>query len=163
MPAISGQPVPNRLAGHDPTALALVVQTAATRGIEIQDKLPSTPLRVNANTDEMQQVFLNLLINARDAMEGGGKLTVQSRTNNDKYIIRFIDSGPGILPQLIPRIFEPFFSTKEPGKGTGLGLSVCYGIMKHHKGSITFSNVESGGCFELTMPLYKDTETNDNN
>ena len=68
-------------------------------------------------------------------------------------LIEFCDTGPGISPDIIPHIFEPFFTTKEPGSGTGLGLSVCYGIMKRHRGSITFKNVESGGCFEVELPL----------
>ena len=130
--------------------------------VELIREFTGTVPLVRGEVQSLKQVFLNLLINARDAMEGGGKLTIQSKSENENYIIHFVDSGPGISPQLIPKIFEPFFSTKEPGKGTGLGLSVCYGIMKHHKGSITFSNVESGGCFELKMPLYKDSESDDN-
>ncbi|HKK21871.1 MAG TPA: ATP-binding protein, partial [candidate division Zixibacteria bacterium] len=64
-----------------------------------------------------------------------------------------------IPPEIIPRIFEPFFTTKRPGQGTGLGLSVCYGIIKKHSGSISFRNVEKGGCFEIRLPIETSTRT----
>jgi len=116
---------------------------------------------VDGSPDNLRQVFLNLIINARDAMAGGGVLTVTVSERSRNVFIEFCDTGPGIPPDIIPRIFEPFFTTKEPGAGTGLGLSVCYGIMKRHCGSITFKNLELGGCFEVELPLAAGSNQHD--
>lgn len=121
--------------------------------VELIRELSGLKPIVLGDEQSLKQVFLNLLINARDAMPDGGRLIVRTKVEGDNLVISFLDNGPGISPQVIPRIFEPFFSTKEPGKGTGLGLSVCYGIIKHHRGSITFNNVEAGGCFRISLPL----------
>lgn len=107
---------------------------------------------VSGSPDSLKQVFLNLVINARDAMADGGELTVSIRHDDSTVTVQFCDTGPGIPPEIIPRIFEPYFSTKEPGQGTGLGLSVCYSIIKAHNGSITFRNNEPGGCFTVMLP-----------
>ncbi len=114
---------------------------------------PNTP-EIEISPESVKQVFLNLIINAYDAMPKGGQLEVSITPHKDDVSIQFSDTGPGIPPELIPRIFEPFFTTKDPAKGTGLGLSVCYGIIKKHNGSITFYNQEIGGCFEIRLP-YK--------
>lgn len=108
---------------------------------------------INGSMESLRQVFVNLIINARDAMPDGGELIIEIATDEKNLIVRLRDSGPGIPPDLIPRIFEPFFTTKQAGQGTGLGLSVCYGIIKSHKGSISFKNADPGGCFEVTLPL----------
>ena len=86
-------------------------------------------------------------------MPDGGTLEISVETIENDLSIRFSDSGPGIPIDLLPRIFEPFFSTKDSDKGSGLGLSVCYGIIKKHMGSITYRNTESGGCFEILLPI----------
>jgi len=109
--------------------------------------------KINGSADNLKQVFLNIIINACDAMPSGGKLRVKIRIEGDEMIITFCDTGLGIKPENIPRIFEPFYTTKEPGKGTGLGLSVCYGIIKRHGGSITYKNTDDGGCFEIKLPV----------
>ena len=142
-------------------ALTLVVQSAATRGIEIQDKLPSTPLRVNANTDEMQQVFLNLLLNALDAMPRGGRLTVtashEAGTLSDGrpcLLASVMDDGVGIEAAVCERVFEPFFTTKGPGKGTGLGLSICQGLIRSHGGEIELASRSGQGTrVSIRLPL----------
>jgi signal transduction histidine kinase len=108
---------------------------------------------VMASSENLKQVFLNIIINAYDAMENGGTLGISIKQDKDQLLINICDTGPGIPPELIPRIFEPFFTTKEQGKGTGLGLSVCYGIIKSHNGSIIFENTDEGGCFEIRLPI----------
>ncbi|MBD3403721.1 GAF domain-containing protein [candidate division GN15 bacterium] len=114
--------------------------------------------QLRAAPEGLKQVFLNLIINARDAMPNGGKLMVRVAEENGRVRIRFADTGTGIAPEHIPHIFEPFFTTKDSGEGTGLGLSVCYGIIKNHGGSITFRNLEPGGEFSIDLPAG-DTKT----
>lgn len=103
--------------------------------------------------DNLKQVFMNIIINARDAMPDGGELRVSLVRQGSEAVIDFCDTGPGIPAEIVPRIFDPFFTTKEPGQGTGLGLSVCYGIIKAHGGTISFRNTKPGGCFEIRLPL----------
>ena len=117
--------------------------------------------QIKGSAESLKQVFLNLIINARDAMSEGGTLTVQVAQEKESLAIRFVDTGPGIPTEIIPRIFEPFFTTKEQGAGTGLGLSVCYGIIKNHNGSIRFRNMNPGSCFEIMLPLTAADKPND--
>ena len=125
----------------------------------IESSFDSQVPEIEVSPESIKQVFLNLIINAYDAMPNGGKLKVSITTLKSDISIKFSDTGPGIPPEMIPRIFEPFFSTKDPTKGTGLGLSVCYGIIKKHNGSITFYNQEIGGCFEIKFPLINEDRT----
>ena len=105
-------------------------------------------------------MFLNLFLNAKDAMVGGGKLTVAT-SNGDFVSVRVSDTGSGIAPEHIQRIYDPFFTTKTAPKegqsrGTGLGLSVTYGIIQEHAGKIRVeSNPESGTTFALDFPLSR--------
>jgi signal transduction histidine kinase len=120
--------------------------------LDLQRDVPS----VKGNPGKLQQVFLNLVLNARDAMDGGGTLTV--RTNHDGNTIRVevADTGAGIPAEHLPRIYDPFFTTKAARKGTGLGLSVTYGIVQEHGGSIEVrSQVGQGTTFELQFPLAR--------
>lgn len=132
---------------------ALMQKPLASSDIRLTVKLAEAPLFVRASSDSLKQVFLNVLVNARDAMTTGGSLEIRVSQEGTQALVEFEDSGPGIAPDLIPKIFEPFFTTKESTKGTGLGLSVCYGIMKTHNGSISFRNTETGGCFTVQLPL----------
>ena len=106
---------------------------------------------------EMQQVFLNLVNNALDAMEKtGGILKISSLVEYDFIIIKFADNGPGIPAANINRIFDPFFTTKPVGKGTGLGLAICYGIIKKMGGDIIVtSTMEEGATFTVRIPISK--------
>ncbi len=133
--------------------LGLVDRQLASHDIKVETHLDARNPIIIGSSENLKQVFLNLIINARDAMKTGGKLTVTTTVSEHEVVTRCCDSGPGIPAEIIPRIFEPFFTTKEPGEGTGLGLSVCYGIIKAHNGSIEFRNLDKGGCFIIRLPL----------
>jgi signal transduction histidine kinase len=108
------------------------------------------------NAGKLQQVFLNLLVNARDAMPEGGELRILTDTMDSKVEIIVQDSGIGISSENIKKIYDPFFTTKAAGKGTGLGLSVTYGIVQEHGGTITVdSRPGKGTSFKLELPLIK--------
>ncbi|MBP1654680.1 MAG: histidine kinase, partial [Bacteroidetes bacterium] len=116
-------------------------------GVMLESRLPALPLTVNADPKLLQQVFLNLLINAAEAVEPGG--TVRVETDEDSsggfVQVKVIDNGKGIPKEHINRVFEPFFTTKGTGKGTGLGLSVSAGIVHKHDGAIDIESEEGAG------------------
>ncbi|KKL57749.1 hypothetical protein LCGC14_2232290, partial [marine sediment metagenome] len=104
--------------------------------------------------EKLLQVFLNIIFNAADSINGEGKVTITSKLKNNSVIIQFEDTGPGIKEHLLSRIFEPFFTTKEVGEGMGLGLSVSYGIVQKMGGMIMASNRKGGGSvFTVKIPL----------
>jgi two-component system NtrC family sensor kinase len=106
----------------------------------------------------MQQVFANVILNAGDAMEGNGRLSITTSVSPDNYHIQieFADTGHGIEPKNLEKIFEPFFTTKQVGKGTGLGLAVSYGIITRHQGTIDVkSSPGSGSVFIIRLPINK--------
>jgi signal transduction histidine kinase len=116
-------------------------------------------LWINADGVQIEQVLLNLLINARQAMMGkGGSLTVKASTDGGEVQIQVIDTGPGIPENLLPKIFQPFFTTKgtarkDESRGTGLGLAICKDIIEHHKGRIMVeSQVGRGTTFSVFLP-----------
>ena len=121
---------------------------------DIQEDLP--PIKVSPT--ELQQVLLNLMNNALDAMEkSGGTLSVSARREDDNFVIEVSDTGPGIPEDALSQIFDPFFTTKPGGKGTGLGLSICYGIIKKMGGEITVeSAVNEGTTFFISLPVKAD-------
>jgi signal transduction histidine kinase len=103
---------------------------------------------------KLQQVFLNLFLNARDAMPRGGWLTIATSAGGGGATIEISDTGSGIPADHLSRIYDPFFTTKDLGKGTGLGLSITYGIVQEHAGTITCESVVGKGTrFVLTLPL----------
>ena len=124
------------------------------RGSRIQvrrDMAPTAPIR--GFEYQLQQVFLNLFLNARDAMPKGGWLSVSSAVRGDVVTVEIADTGSGIPSEHISRIYDPFFTTKADGRGTGLGLSVTYGIVQEHLGSLTCESVVGQGTrFTLTLP-----------
>ncbi len=123
-------------------------------GIHIQSDFLAELPPVHGNAGKLQQVFLNLFLNARDAMSSGGTLEVRTWTEGAGVKVEVGDTGPGIAPEHIHRIYDPFFTTKVARKGTGLGLSVSYGIIQEHGGSIEVSNRRSGGAvFRLELPV----------
>jgi PAS domain S-box-containing protein len=108
------------------------------------------------NPDKMQQVFLNIILNAIDAMPNGGTLTVSVNKTGSFVEISFSDTGVGIEEGMLNRIFDPFFTTKQIGKGTGMGLSICYGIIKEHDGTISVkSRKGEGTTFTLKLPVER--------
>jgi signal transduction histidine kinase len=133
--------------------LQLMERQLEKNGIRVRRDFDKTLPAIDGAAENLKQVFLNILINACDAMPSGGTLQANLRRDNNHVIATFIDSGPGIAAEVVPHIFEPFFTTKEQGKGTGLGLSVCYGIVRKHNGTITFTNMHPGSCFEIRVPI----------
>jgi len=114
---------------------------------------------ITGNAGQLQQVFLNLIMNARQAMEGkkGAELRILASGKEDGVILRFEDNGCGIPPENISKVFDPFFTTKAVGKGTGLGLSVSYGIIKAHHGIISVeSRAGIGTAFIISLPVCKE-------
>lgn len=113
------------------------------------------PVVLGSNT-RLQQVFLNLFMNARDAMPNGGMLEVRTAAYNGSVEVEVTDTGVGIRPEHLHRIFDPFFTTKASGRGTGLGLSVSYGIVKEHAGKLEVrSTAEKGTSFRLEFPVAR--------
>ena len=126
--------------------------------ITVEEQMAGELGAVRGNAGKLQQVFLNLFLNARDSMEDGGKLTVVTSTNEATARVEIIDSGCGIAEKNLARIYDPFFTTKGAKKGTGLGLSITYGIVKEHGGSIgVLSQPGQGTRFQLDFPLVRKT------
>jgi two-component system, NtrC family, sensor kinase len=122
--------------------------------IKIRRELWAAPVPVAGIEHQLQQVFLNLFLNARDAMPSGGWLTASTRIEDGQVVAEVADTGSGIPPEHLARIYDPFFTTKAIGRGTGLGLSITYGIVHEHDGSIRCdSAVGQGTRFTLTLPL----------
>ena len=136
--------------------LSLVAHPLKASQIQVVKQLgePLPPVRGSAN--KLQQVFLNLFLNARDAMPSGGMLEVRTAAHNGSVEIEVADTGAGIAREHLHRIFDPFFTTKASGRGTGLGLSVSYGIVKEHAGKIDVrSTPGKGTSFHVEFPAVK--------
>ncbi|HEV3026204.1 MAG TPA: ATP-binding protein [Planctomycetota bacterium] len=118
--------------------------------LKIETVLGDVP-RVQADPGQLLQVFLSILVNAADAIQGGGRITVKSRADRDVQVV-VTDTGGGIPAENLKKVFEPFFTTKEPGQGTGLGLSLSYGIVKQMGGSIDLKSKVGEGT-EVTIAL----------
>ena len=149
---------------YEPVAVKQVVQRAISlireqlrfRQIEVVLHFPAEDVIVTGNPIQLEQVFLNLLTNARDAMTDAKHkvITITCISTANMVEISFCDTGPGIPAELKQRIFDPFFTTKEVGAGTGLGLSITYGIVKEHQGTIMVGDLPcEGACFLLQLPL----------
>lgn len=135
-------------------SLSFLSSQLRRNGIELELQLAGDLPPLNMNPDQLQQVVVNVVLNAVDAMPDGGRLVVASSHVNRHIQVTFEDTGIGIAPDQIDKIFLPFFTTKEVGKGTGLGLSISYGIVKDHGGDIQVtSQVGRGSTFSLTLPL----------
>jgi signal transduction histidine kinase len=119
---------------------------------------PALPLII-VDPSQIERVFLNLIINAAEAMQGTGTLTITTRVDslNHNLDIDVQDTGPGISPENIGKIFDPFFTTKETGHGVGLGLAISYGIVEEHQGTLTVrSNLGEGTIFMVSLPLAEE-------
>jgi signal transduction histidine kinase len=149
-------------------SLTRMLERILDRRVELRLDLHPDPVKTSADPGMLDQVLMNLVLNARDAMPGGGQLVVgtslrwvteaEAEANPDAapgpYVaLTVADTGEGIPSEILPRIFEPFYSSKEPGKGTGLGLASVFGIVKRHAGWITVeSEVGKGARFEVILP-----------
>ena len=137
-------------------ALDLMGEQLRLADIEVVTELPENCSFIMGHTIQMEQVILNLLTNARDALaesDGESKITLRVFEGNKGVHITAEDTGGGIPADILPRIFEPFYTTKEMGKGTGLGLSVSYGIVRDMNGTIDAENIENGARFRVTLPF----------
>ncbi|MCF6289476.1 MAG: ATP-binding protein [Desulfobacterales bacterium] len=142
--------------------MILMGERMRRHNIDLRLDTPSDLPLVRGNANKLEQVFINLLQNAMDAMEleQSGKVMVEMfRDGSHRVTTTFSDSGPGISTELQGKIFEPFFTTKEVDKGTGLGLAIVYGIIREHHGSIRYEPVPGGaGRFVFTLPVAAGTE-----
>lgn len=139
--------------------IALVQGMAESSAVRVVEEYPETPVMVNMDHDEIKQVFINIAYNALQAMPSGGEFRVRlSMVRDYQVVVEFGDTGVGIAPENLDKIFEPFFSTKENGDGTGLGLSISYRIIQNHGGTVeAASQVGQGTVFRVTLPLYQKT------
>ena len=151
---------------REPVAIAQVIQSALSlmreqlrlRQINVELHFPAEDVIVIGNAIQIEQVFINLLSNARDALVNADNkvITITCSIKADKVHITVSDTGPGIPNGLEQRIFDPFFTTKEVGAGTGLGLSITYGIIKEHQGTIAVENLPGeGALFLIELPLKR--------
>jgi two-component system, NtrC family, sensor kinase len=140
--------------------LALVRNQATFQNIAIRTELDPKLPYVQADADQMRQVFLNIILNAADAMSQGGALNIRSffEPKSNQVMLRISDTGPGIPVEIQSKLFEPFFTTKKTG--TGLGLAIAYGIMERHKGSLKVESSPGHGT-KVTVILSGDLTTND--
>jgi signal transduction histidine kinase len=139
--------------------VAIVRHDFQNNKVSIATNLASTLPTIPGNANYLQQVFLNLLINARDAMPEGGRVDVSTETKGFRVLVHVADTGTGIPKEVIEKIFTPFFTTKEAGKGTGLGLSICSKIISQHKGEIKVqSSTEMGTTFSVSLPVRRTVE-----
>jgi two-component system, cell cycle sensor histidine kinase and response regulator CckA len=133
--------------------VSILIRRLIGDSIELVTELASLPLPVVGDRSQLEQVLLNLAVNARDAMPVGGRLIVRTAGNESTVFVIVTDNGTGIPPELVDRIFEPFFTTKEVGKGTGLGLSTAYGIVKQSRGDIqVLTELGKGTVFTISLP-----------
>lgn len=146
------------------TVLSVLYNTLFIHNIKVVKNFEKDLPRVLGNFEELEQVFFNIINNAKDAMKNGGTLTITTKKIDGWIEIVISDTGCGIKPEHRHKIFDPFFTTKEPGKGTGLGLYVAYAIIKKHEGTITFEtktkeeSSQPGTTFYIRLPAYKKQE-----
>lgn len=136
----------------------LLEPEATRRGVTVLTELGPTPQLVDCDPDQLQQVFVNLELNALDAMvDGGGTLRITATADGgpDRFKLCFQDTGPGVSAAVRNRIFDPFFTTKDPGKGTGMGLAVSQSIVAEHDGELTLEQNSHGARFVVRLPAFQ--------
>ena len=157
------------------TGIARMLQRVIGADVSLKIHLHPTPLHIRADPGMLDQILLNLAVNARDAMHSGGSLLIETsellidedemarfpEAEPGRYVSFSVsDTGEGIPPEILPRIFEPFFTTKAPEKGTGLGLATVFGIVKQHRGFIkVYSEVDRGSRFQVFLPSSQDSRS----
>ena len=134
-------------------ALTLVDSQAKVQNIEIRTHFPPEPCKVLGVPSLLEQVFINLLLNAMNAMPNGGTVDVFAEQAAGEVLVRVTDTGGGISQEDLDKIFDPFFTRAPLGKGTGLGLSICYSIVDQHGGSISVESQSGrGSTFTVKLP-----------
>jgi signal transduction histidine kinase/ActR/RegA family two-component response regulator len=136
--------------------LELVRYDLSTSGLVITEKLPESLPLIFGDGQQLQQVFLNLITNAKHAMEGKEKkeVGIEAKVEQGKVVVKIRDNGSGIPVEARTKVFDPFFTTKPPGQGTGLGLSICYGIIQEHKAVLRFeTEMNVGTTFIVEIPI----------
>jgi len=139
-------------------SVKLVSHQVKLHDIDIHEDYPEAPLMVNGNSGKLEQVFVNIMLNAVHAMDQGGKLALTARHDaaGGHAVVEIKDTGPGVPEDNLKKIFDPFFTTKSVGEGTGLGLYISYGIVKDHGGEIEVeSKPGQGTLFRITLPTIK--------
>ncbi|MFH2125468.1 MAG: ATP-binding protein, partial [Pseudomonadota bacterium] len=135
-------------------AFSFLEREAKLKGVEVNLELARDLPSLNTDRAQLQQVFLNLLNNALDAVEEGGQLRLGSWQDDGEVVVSVADNGPGIPEDMQDSVFDPFFTTKGPGEGTGLGLSISHSIMQKLGGSITFESLpHQGATFYVHIPI----------
>ncbi len=141
------------------SSLSIMERQTLFQNIKIKKTYASDLPKIVADSAQLQQVFVNIILNAAEAMDGKGLLTLRTSLNEDgSYMeVQFSDTGHGIKEEDKKRLFEPFFSTKEVGKGTGLGLAISYSIIQKHKGTIEVdSQIGKGSTFTIRLPVIQE-------
>jgi two-component system NtrC family sensor kinase len=141
------------------STLSLLERQILFQNITVDKQYAGDLKKISADRAQLQQVFTNIILNAAEAMDGRGTLTLVTVCGLDKkqMEVQIRDTGQGIKEEDRRRLFEPFFSTKEVGKGTGLGLAISYGIIQRHRGTIQVqSEVGKGTTFFIQLPVKKD-------
>lgn len=134
--------------------LSLVKNQASIQKIDITSHFPEETVLINGNRSLLQQVFMNLFLNAINAMPKGGTLSISTEVIVSEAVVQILDTGRGISKPVIDKIFDPFYTTSTVGKGTGLGLSICYSIVKQHLGNIEVESIKGkGSTFIVKLPI----------
>ena len=142
--------------------ISMVHQQFIKQKITLKSTLQPEIILCLMDRSRIKQVILNLIINAGQAINGNGTISLRTFTKNNTIRVEIEDDGPGIEREILDKIFDPFFSTKEPGEGTGLGLSVSYGIIQEHNGEIRVrSTVNQGTCFTIILPITEEVAADD--
>jgi two-component system NtrC family sensor kinase len=135
-------------------SIDLISHQATLQSVRIERKFKPDLPKIMIDVGQIQQVLINILLNAIEAMPQGGTLTVSTGMDDKMVALRFADTGSGIPEDVLPKIFDPFFTTKEQGRGTGLGLSVSFGIIERHRGKLEVkSKVGEGTTFTVKLPV----------
>jgi len=134
-------------------AVSLVENQAKVHAVEVHTHFPPEPCQILAGASLMEQVVINLLLNAIKAMPNGGTIDIIAEQTDGEVLLRVTDTGEGISQEDRDKIFDPFYTTAPPGKGTGLGLSICYSIVDQHGGSISVDSQRGkGSTFTVKLP-----------
>jgi two-component system, NtrC family, sensor kinase len=134
-------------------AIEIAILTTYNNAIKLDKSFSDLP-PIKAKSEEVQQIFINLLSNAVQAMEGKGELKISTERNNGNVLAKIIDTGPGIPEEYLSKIYDPFFTTKEQGKGTGLGLNIVHQLVVKYGGKIDVSSLKGEGTtFSLSFPI----------